>query len=68
MFRVARYWLLGLVLLISAASPVLLPACGDDEDKDATPTVKPTAAATQKATPAAATPKVTPKVTPKATP
>jgi hypothetical protein len=60
-FRVARYWLLGLVILLAAASPALLPACGGDEEKEGTPTVKPTAAATPKATPtAAATPKATP--------
>jgi hypothetical protein len=71
MFRAARYWLLGLVIFLAAASPALLPACGGDEDKEASPTAKPTAAATSKVTPAAATtPKATPTVaaTPKVTP
>ncbi|MCJ7510919.1 MAG: hypothetical protein MUP14_08555 [Dehalococcoidia bacterium] len=70
-FRAARYWLLGLVILLAAASPALLPACGGDEDKEASPTVKPTATASAKVTPtAAAGAKVTPTVaaTPKATP
>jgi len=37
MFRVARYWLLGLAILLAAASLALLPAC-DDEEEEATPT------------------------------
>ena len=37
MFRVARYWLLGLAILLAAASLALLPACDDDEE-EATPT------------------------------
>jgi hypothetical protein len=70
-FRAARYWLLGLVILLAAASPALLPACGGKEDKKATPTARPTATASVKVTPtAAAGAKVTPTAaaTPKATP
>jgi len=43
MFRVARYWLLGLAILVAATSLALLPACEDEEEEEATPT--PTAAA-----------------------
>ena len=61
MFRVARGWLLGLLIVLAAAAPILLPACGGDEDKEGTPTVKPTATASAKVTPTAvATPKATP--------
>ena len=51
MFRVARYWLLGLAVLLAVASLALLPAC-DDEDEEATP------AASPGVTPAAVTPTV----------
>jgi len=46
-FRVARYWLLGLVVLLAAVSLVLLPAC-EEEEEEATPAASPevTAAAT----------------------
>lgn len=38
-FRVARYWLLGLVVLLAAVSLALLPACEDEEEEaTATPT------------------------------
>jgi len=38
-FRVARYWLLGLVVLLVAVSLALLPACEDEEEEaTATPT------------------------------
>ncbi|MCJ7510920.1 MAG: ABC transporter substrate-binding protein [Dehalococcoidia bacterium] len=43
MFRVARYWLLGLVILLAAAFLALLPACGDEEEKEGSPTPKATA-------------------------
>jgi branched-chain amino acid transport system substrate-binding protein len=49
-FRVARYWLLGLAILLAVASLALLPACGEEEE--ATPT--PTPAASPEATPTAA--------------
>jgi branched-chain amino acid transport system substrate-binding protein len=52
MFRVARYWLLGLAILLAAASLALLPAC-EDEEEEATP---------------AASPEVTPGETPAVTP
>jgi branched-chain amino acid transport system substrate-binding protein len=42
MFRVARYWLLGLVILLTAVSLALLPACGDDEEEEGTATPTPT--------------------------
>ena len=51
MFRVARYWLLGLVILLAAASLALLPACGDEEEKEGSPTAKPTGAASPVASP-----------------
>jgi ABC-type branched-subunit amino acid transport system substrate-binding protein len=54
MFRVARYWLLGLAILLAAASLALLPAC-EDEEEEATPTP-------------AASPEVTPGETPAVTP
>jgi branched-chain amino acid transport system substrate-binding protein len=53
-FRVARYWLLGLAILLAAASLALLPAC-EDEEEEATPTP-------------AASPEVTPGETPAVTP
>jgi ABC-type branched-subunit amino acid transport system substrate-binding protein len=37
-FRVARYWLLGLVVLLVAVSLALLPACDDEEEEEASPT------------------------------
>jgi len=37
-FRVARYWLLGLVVLLAAVSLALLPACDDEEEEEASPT------------------------------
>jgi len=43
MFRVARYWLLGLAILLAATSLALLSACGGGEEEEATPT--PTAGA-----------------------
>ncbi|MGQ9571594.1 MAG: ABC transporter substrate-binding protein [Dehalococcoidia bacterium] len=52
MFRVARYWLLGLAVLLAAMSLALLPACGGDEE-EATPTPTP-----------AESPEVTPGATP----
>ena len=55
-FRVARYWLLGLVILLAAASLALLPACGEDEEKEGSPTAKPTGAASPAASPAAGGP------------
>ncbi len=54
MFRVARYWLLGLVILLAATSLALLPAC-EEEEEEATPTP-------------AASPEVTPGETPVVTP
>jgi branched-chain amino acid transport system substrate-binding protein len=54
MFRVARYWLLGLAILLAAASLALLPACEDEEGEGT-------------ATPAAS-PEVTPGETPGVTP
>jgi len=54
MFRVARYWLLGLAILLAAASLALLPACEDEEEEGT-------------ATPAAS-PEVTPGETPAVTP
>jgi branched-chain amino acid transport system substrate-binding protein len=54
MFRVARYWLLGLAILLAAASLALLPAC-EEEEEEGTPT--PTAS-----------PQVTPAETPAVTP
>lgn len=53
MFRVARYWLLGLAVLLAVASLALLPAC-DDEDEEGTATP----AASPGVTPAAVTPTV----------
>jgi ABC-type branched-subunit amino acid transport system substrate-binding protein len=50
-FRVARYWLLGLAILLAAASLALLPAC-EEEEEEGTPTATPTAAES----PAAETP------------
>jgi branched-chain amino acid transport system substrate-binding protein len=50
MVRVARYWLLGLVILLAAASLALLPACGGGGNKG-TPTPKATAVGSPKATP-----------------
>jgi len=41
MFRVARYWLLGLAILLAAASLALLPAC-EEEEEEGTPTATPT--------------------------
>jgi branched-chain amino acid transport system substrate-binding protein len=39
MFRVGRYWLLGLAILLTAVSLALLPACEDEEEEaTATPT------------------------------
>ena len=55
-FRVARYWLLGLVILLAAASLALLPACGDEEEKEGSPTAKPTGAASPAASPTAGGP------------
>ena len=54
MYRVARYWLLGLVILLAAASLALLPACGGEEEKEGSPTPKATAVASPKATPTVA--------------
>ena len=54
MFRVARYWLLGLVILLAAASLALLPACGGEEEKEGSPTPKATAVGSPKATPTVA--------------
>jgi branched-chain amino acid transport system substrate-binding protein len=51
MVRVARYWLLGLVILLAAASVALLPACGGGGEKKGSPTPK--ATATGVASPAA---------------
>jgi len=56
MVRVARYWLLGLVILLAAASLALLPACGGDEEKEGSPTAKPTGAASPAASPTAGGP------------
>ena len=53
MFRVARYWLLGLAVLLAVASLALLPAC-EDEDEEGTATP----AASPGVTPAAVTPTV----------
>ena len=55
-FRVARYWLLGLVILLAAVSLALLPACGDDEEKEGSPTAGPTGAASPVASPVAGGP------------
>jgi len=55
-FRVARYWLLGLVILLAAGSLALLPACGGDEEKEGSPTAKPTGAASPAASPTAGGP------------
>jgi ABC-type branched-subunit amino acid transport system substrate-binding protein len=55
MFRVARYWLLGLAILLAATSLALLPACGGEEE-EGSPTPK--ATATAAASPAAKTPVV----------
>ena len=38
MVRVARYWLLGLVILLAAASLALLPACEEKEKEEGSPT------------------------------
>jgi branched-chain amino acid transport system substrate-binding protein len=58
MFRVARYWLLGLAILLAAASLALLPACGEEEEEGtATPAASPEV-----------TPGETPAVTPAASP
>lgn len=51
MFRVARYWLLGLAILVAAASLALLPAC-EEEEEEGTPTATATAAGSPAATPA----------------
>ncbi|UCH87499.1 MAG: ABC transporter substrate-binding protein [Dehalococcoidia bacterium] len=53
MFRVARYWLLALAILLAVASLALLPACEDEEEETPTP---------------AASPEVTPGETPAVTP
>ena len=37
-FRVARYWLFGLAILLAATSLALLPACDDEEEEEASPT------------------------------
>jgi branched-chain amino acid transport system substrate-binding protein len=50
MFRVARYWLLGLAILLAAASLALLPAC-EDEEEEGTPTATPTEEASPGASP-----------------
>jgi len=50
MFRVARYWLLGLVILLTAVSLALLPAC-EDEEEEGTATPTPTAAGSPAVTP-----------------
>jgi branched-chain amino acid transport system substrate-binding protein len=50
MFRVARYWLLGLAILLAAASLALLPAC-EEEEEEGTPTATPTAAESPAVTP-----------------
>jgi len=52
MFRVARYWLLGLVILLAATSLALLPAC-EDEEEEATPTPEASPEVTPAASPAA---------------
>ena len=42
MFRVARYWLLGLAILLAATSLALLPACEEEEEEGtATPAASP---------------------------
>jgi branched-chain amino acid transport system substrate-binding protein len=49
-FRVARYWLLGLVILLAATSLAVFPAC-DDEEEEASPTPTPTEEASPAVTP-----------------
>jgi ABC-type branched-subunit amino acid transport system substrate-binding protein len=44
------------VILLAAASLALLPACGEDEEKEGSPTAKPTGAASPAASPAAGGP------------
>jgi branched-chain amino acid transport system substrate-binding protein len=52
-FRVARYWLLGLAILLAATCLALLPACGGGEEAGS-PTPKASPTASPAASPAAA--------------
>jgi branched-chain amino acid transport system substrate-binding protein len=56
MFRVARYWLLGLAILLAAASLALLPACGGEEEEEGTATPAGSPAASPAASPTAGGP------------
>jgi len=58
MFRVARYWLLGLAILLAAASLAFLPACGGGEEEEGTATPAASPEVTPGETPAAVTPTV----------